>query len=404
MPANMKKILILSILVIVVSFSLTMFVLSMFDEPKDTQTVQSLEESQTIQKSSLIQTDDPNARKILMQCNIDKHCYVEALWDLAEQAQDDDIVFGAVEEIMSNVQRAGFYCHTQAHHLGGFLYAYTKDLSQALSLADRKCGGSMYHGIVETYFLTEVVFEGANVEEVEIVDLCDQVLDDSKSMIYLECVHGIGHGLAKSYDYDVFSAVKRCDEFETEDEQGFCYQGIFMENGVEYLETEGGDYDENDLLYPCNKLELKYASACYYYHTTYLLNKTKSVKEAFQLCDGLDGEKQIQNCYLGIGRQFSILSNDIKVLSQYCDLGDPKYQSLCFVGVVVVVADQHGLDKAFETCQTFPEKFKTNCYLFMGTWISKLNLTPEQINDECKKAGDVEDYKACLKFAFNDSQ
>jgi len=396
----MNKILIIPIIAAVAASSLIFLFSFGPDEPKDTQAVQIPEESQTTQKSSLIQTDDPNARKILVECNIDKHCYVEALWDLAEQAQDDDVVFVAVKEIMSNVQRAGFYCHPQAHHLGGFLYAYTKDLSQALSLADRKCGGSMYHGIVEKYFLTEVLSEGANVEEIEIAHLCDQVLDESKSMIYLECVHGIGHGLAKSYDYDVFSAVKRCDEFETEDEQGFCYQGIFMENGVEYLETGGGDFDENDFLYPCNKLESKYASDCYYYHTTYLLNKTKSVKEAFQLCDGLDGEKQIQNCYLGIGRQLSILSNDIEALSQYCDLANPKYQSLCFVGVVIVVADQHGLDKAFETCQTFPDEFKTTCYSFMGTWISKLNLTPEQIVSECKKAGDLENFEACLQLAF----
>jgi len=65
MPANMKKILIISILIVVVSFSFTMFVLSMLDEPNDAQIVQT-PESQTIQ-SSLIQTDDPNARIILEQ-------------------------------------------------------------------------------------------------------------------------------------------------------------------------------------------------------------------------------------------------------------------------------------------------------------------------------------------------
>jgi len=399
----MNKIFIIAIVVAVAAFSLTYFVSFLFDESNDIQIVQNIEKPQTKQMSSPIQTDDPNARKILELCNIDEHCYVEALWDLAEQEQDDDIVFGAVEEIMSNVQRAGFYCHPQGHHIGGFLYAYTKDLPQALSVADRKCGGSMYHGIVEKYFLTEVLFEGANVEEVEIADLCDQLLDESESMIYLECVHGIGHGLAKSYDYDVFSAVKRCDEFETKDEQIFCYQGIFMENEVEYLETGNGAFDENDLLYPCNQLESKYSPYCYYYHTTYMLQKTNSIKEAFQLCDGIIVETQIQGCYIGIGRQLSILVNQMEELTHYCEMGDPKYQRYCFGGAVVVVADQRGLDNAFETCQTFPEKYLTDCYLFLGSWISDLNLTPEEINEECKKAGDLENYQACLKFAF-DSQ
>ena len=348
-----------------------------------------------------IHTKNPNAIKILELCDTDKHCIVEALWSLAKQEKDDAIVFTAADEIMANFQQAGFYCHQQGHHVGLFLYSFTQDLSKSLSLADRKCGGSIYHGIVENYFMTEVLFEGANVEEIDIADSCNQLLDDSKSMIYLECVHGVGHGLAKSYDYDVFSAVKRCDEFETGEEEAFCNQGVFMENVVEYHETGGGTFDENDLLYPCNQLDSKYAQNCYHYHSSYLFKNTNSASEVFQQCDKINDEEQIQSCYVGVGGQISASLEKMEEINRHCQLGDPKYQNLCFIGVVLLVADQFGLDEAFKTCQLFPEKFKQGCYLFMGSWISKLNLTSEQIDEECKKAEDLKYYKDCLKLAFN---
>jgi len=232
----MKKIFIIIIAAIAISVLSTILVTMDFESkniiaPADIQFKQ--------ESTVIIQTKDPHAKKILELCTSDKHCYVEALWDLADQ-ESDEVVFATIDEVMSDIQNSGFYCHPQAHHIGGFLYAFTKDLPKALSIADRTCGGAIYHGIVETYFLTEIMFEGVDVEKVAIADSCNQLVDASESILYVECVHGIGHGLAKLYEYDVFAAAKRCDEFETLAENSHCQQGVFMANAVEYYETGGG--------------------------------------------------------------------------------------------------------------------------------------------------------------------
>jgi len=338
-----------------------------------------------------------HAESIWLLCNIDEHCIVEALQELSKQ-QDEQIIYDTISELMFNISQEGSFCHAQGHHIGSFLYAYTQDLSYALSIADRNCGGSMYHGVVETYFMSEVFFEGTNFDDVQIKDSCDQLADDSK-LIYLECVHGIGHGLVKAYG-DIFPAVARCDEFETQNEQSLCQQGVFMENSVEFISTGGGVYDEDDLLYPCNKLDSKYAENCYYYHTTYILMKTETVNESFEQCDRIIDEKQIQSCYKGIGRQLSAFFKELQDVIESCQLGNPEYHKFCFNGNIIVSVDQLGLDKGFQTCQIYPEQFQVDCFTFMGNWISFQNLSADQIVEECNKAGEKYN-KLCLESAFN---
>jgi hypothetical protein len=346
-----------------------------------------------IQKSDIFLSD---AKSILSFCDIDEHCIAESLQEISKQ-KDEQIVYDTISELMFNIDQAESYCHPQGHHIGGFLYSYTQDLKQALSIADRKCGGSMYHGIVETYFMSEVLFEKTNFDDVPIKNSCDQLLDVSELM-YLECVHGIGHGLVKAYG-DIFPAVSRCDEFETLIEQKECQTGVFMENVVQFSSTGEGVFDKNDLLYPCNQIDSKYAESCYYYHTSYIMKQTDSLPESFEQCDRITDEKQIQKCYSGIGRQL-VVNTPFKDLINYCQTGNQKYHSACFMGIMTVVLDQIGLDKAFQTCHNFPEQFQTECFSWVGQWIFKQNLLSDQVIQECNKAG--KQYRAtCLQFAVN---
>lgn len=392
----MNKIFIIAIAAVVITALSIYLVTESVKSEKVTQSITVNENSQ----EKIIPTQAQDAESILLLCDIDEHCIVESLQELAKQ-QDDEIVYGTIDKIMAYIDDAGIYCHAQGHHIGIFLYAHAQDLSKALLTADRKCGGSMYHGIVETYFMTEVLLEGTNVEDVQITNSCEQLADDSNSVIYLECVHGIGHGLVKAYS-DIFPAVQRCDEFETQVEQNRCQQGVFMANAVEYYATGGGVFDEDDLLYPCNQLDSKYTSNCYYYHVSYILKKTNSVTGSFQQCDRIIDEKQIQSCYAGIGRQLIFSVKQIEDVIDYCQTGNPEYHGYCFWGGIIAVTDQLGLDEGFETCQLYPDEFQLECYSFMGSWISRLNLTPEQIDEQCSKAGQLPYYKACLQFSASE--
>ena len=135
-----------------------------------------------------------------------------------------------------------------------------------------------------------------NIENIEIVKAC--MMDNFSSIQeLLECDHGLGHGLAEVYKYDLFSAVKRCDELLTELEQKNCQMGIFMENIDEYYESGEGLFDEKDLLFPCNQMDEKYAGTCYHYHTSYMLTIINSLEDVLQLCNQGRSSDIIEDCY-----------------------------------------------------------------------------------------------------------
>jgi len=295
------------------------------------------------------------AENIIAECERDKHCLVEMLWELSNK-ENQQTVLTTVGDIISIYQKEGFYCHQQAHHLGMFLYSYTSNLDKVLLSADRNCGGSLYHGIMETFFMSEgYSSKDTKINDREITKLCDVLGVDPRNVIRLECVHGVGHGLTKSLNYDVFSAVERCDEFDERIEQSFCYQGVFMENEQENLDTQGGNFDADDILYPCNKLDDKYVSECYYYHITYILKKTNSLTESFNECNQLKSAF-IDICYMGIGRQMSLKYLDnMKDFPAICQKGSPEYEGYCLAGGLGVVADQKGMDAVFETCRIWEE-------------------------------------------------
>jgi len=227
-----------------------------------------------------IEFDNQYAQEIIFKCGRDEHCTVEELQALARN-ENQQVVLEIIDDILSAYLEVGFYCHAQGHHLGEFFYGYLENLTQALFLANLKCGGSVYHGIIENYFVSEVFF-GKSPNEFTIINICDILGDYPSSLMRTDCAHGLGHGITKVLDFDVFTSVKRCDELKTEVEREACYQGVFMENMVENYYTGGGTYDKDDILFPCNKMDYKYADDCYLFHTTRILNeKNNSVEYMF---------------------------------------------------------------------------------------------------------------------------
>jgi hypothetical protein len=246
--------------------------------------------------------------------------------------------------------------------------------------------------------MTEILLKDTDKDDIQIKDSCDELLNDSQ-LLYTECIHGIGHGLLKAYG-DILPAVTRCDEFQNQMEQDHCQQGVFMENVVEFYISGGGIFDEDDLLYPCNQLDSKYAENCYYYHSSYILKKTLSASKSFEQCDRLINEIHIQSCYLGIGRQLAASITPFQRVIDYCQAGNLDYHEFCFKGIIVLTTDQLGMDKSFQTCSIYPEKFKEECFSYVGYWISQQNFSRDQIIEECNKAG-VKYYDSCLQSAFN---
>ena len=349
------------------------------------------------EKIRSINTDNSFANKILSDCGADEQCVVEALRDLSS-VEEEKAVLETLNVITSAYDSSGFYCHGAAHHLGMFLYGLTGNLTQTLEFAEKRdCGGAMYHGALENYFLSEMILNDGQVEKIEFVNICKDLADDAKKMKRIECAHGVGHGLTKVYDYDVFSSVKQCDKFPDATENRVCYEGVFMENVGANLKTDGGTFDENDIFFPCNKLDEKYSGACYYYHVTYMLKQNRNLDKTFDDCNSVTPRSSLIFCYMGIGRQYTTtFLNNLEGMIPLCQKGLDKYQRYCYQGALILIADQQGFDESFEACRVFPELFKMDCYTLLGDWIRIESTNQGAREKQCASAENEKYFQVCI--------
>lgn len=339
--------------------------------------------------------------QIIAQCGDEPHCATEALLHLAE-SEEQITVLRTFDGIIAKYEEGGNYCHRQAHHLGMFLYTYNGNLTQSLLHADQKCGGAVYHGLMINYFLTQKD-NSANPRTINITEICPKNSNNPYSLERWQCLHGLGHGLTASYDYDVLEAVKRCEEFQIRWEQLSCSKGVFMENVDQYYESGTGAFNEDNLFFPCNAVAAKYAPACYHYHASYLLAQTGSLIGTFEECDKIIPEEFVKYCYYGVGRQESIsIFDEMERSLTVCQTGQPFYQTYCFSGMVMTLVNNRGTDQGFEFCKLLPHQFKAECYDGLGKWTLMLYNNIEGRTKECSKAESQDYFEVCMKASLED--
>jgi len=351
-----------------------------------------------------IQENETNlyVEQIIAQCGDEPNCAIKALQQLAER-EEQNIVLRTFDGIIAKYEEGGNYCHRQAHHLGMFLYAYTGNLTQSLLHADQKCGGAVYHGLMINYFLTQKDPKYTNPRTVNIIEICPENSENPYALERWQCLHGLGHGLTASYDYDVLEAVKRCEEFEIRWEQLSCSKGVFMENVDRYYESGTGAFNEDDLLFPCNAVAVKYAPACYHYHASYLSARTDSLIDTFKECDKIIPEEFVKYCYYGVGRQESVsIFDEVWRSLTICQTGQSLYQTYCFSGMAMTLVNNRGTDQGFEFCKILPEQFKAECYDGLGKWTSMLYNNVEGRTKECSKAESQDYFEVCMKASLED--
>jgi len=339
------------------------------------------------------------ADNILSTCGNDEHCTVESLQKLS-QNEDQEILLVTVDNLLEVFEQSELICHHQAHHIGEFMLGYfDANLTKALSLASAKCGGAMYHGIIENYFLAGMFSEKLKLENLDLTKSCDFLNENPQSLVRIDCSHGFGHGLFKAYNYDIASTLQKCDEFRTNLERDACYRGVFMENQIQNFENKGGVFDEDDIFYPCNTLSDEKASACYHYQTNYILRQNQlSLQKGLGECDKILPEKFVKTCYYGMGAQsrgMNILASSSQFVAS-CQTGDPKYQTYCVAGGAGVMAKQVGPDEALQFCDSVPEDFKAECYKAVGRYLHLYLSTSQEIQERCSVLENVEHYDTCV--------
>ena len=319
------------------------------------------EEGKSVSNSSL-----SYAEQIMAYCHDgSEHCPVMALDELNKTA-GRQAVLRTFSDLNLLYDKGYFSCHHVGHHLGWWLYDFTKDLKEALNYATLFCGGSNYHGIFQSYFDREHQVHNVDKDQIKIAHLCPIGQENVNWMHERDCIHGIGHGLTKLYNYNTTAAVSRCNEFTPLWAQSACSRGIFMENNDHFLETGKGDFDKKDIYYPCDRTVEKFAPQCYYYHPMHLLERNNhSLTDTYAQCDNISPDKFVKYCYEGFGRLLQQVGyrNPEQAIA-YCYQGSqPAYHDDCLIGTLkTMLKGDAKTDTAFKFCSLSNLDFKSECY------------------------------------------
>jgi hypothetical protein len=346
------------------------------------------------------------AEQIMAHCKNDIHCPVLALGVVYNTTESRQIVLRTFSDLVLLYHESYDDCHDMAHHLGTWLYGYTTNVKEALSYAQPLiCGGAVLHGIFQGYFVTaEQVHNAVDKNQIAITDHCPVGQENINWMYERECIHGIGHGLTALYDYNTTAAVDRCNEFGPQWAQSACARGVFMQNVVRYYETKTkvGDFDKNNIYFPCDRTIEKFKPQCYSYHALYLLMRNgNNITDAFAQCDKISPSEFAKYCYQGMGRALAdtVYTNaELGIAS--CYLGDQatSYHDECLRGILRVVLDNDvKTDLAFQSCSLSRPDYKAECYEIVGMWI-KMLFSPNQqeLERECSKARDTDYVINCI--------
>jgi len=339
------------------------------------------------------------ASQIISNCYDDFNCALNSLRYI-EDTNDADTVLSSLTQLLVLYNKNHISCHATAHHLGKVLYSYVEeDLSAAFEIAGQQCGGAIFHGVIENYFAIQL-YEGIDPDTINISDICPKFEENPYEIERWQCLHGIGHGLGSSYDFDVFTAVKRCNVFESGWEQISCTKGVFMSNIVKYVKSREGNFDEDKILYPCNEVDAKFAPQCYHYQTTYIIIQNGgSVLKSFADCDRIEPEEFVKYCYHGMGRQiFFGTEGKFSKINQFCQMGEQEqYYTDCFRGMVMIhVNNDRDPSEGFVFCKNIPDHSKTDCYDALGKWIVMLYPEGDQRIEACSNIDDLVYYQICI--------
>jgi hypothetical protein len=335
------------------------------------------------------------AEEIIDKCGSNANCAIKSLRDLAQREEKGNMI-ATFNGLISKYRESNIFCHDDAHHVGMYFYAYIGNVDEPISYVDPTlCGGGAYHGIVQNYMTSQVVLGQVKPEEIIITDICPEI-PANPTIKRWECLHGVGHGLSEVYNYDVLTAVLRCDDFELEWEKVSCSKGLFMENVFHYRDTGTGAFKKDDLWFPCDAVDDKYAPACYHYQVSHFYFESRDIGSIVEKCESVS-EDYAKYCYRGLGKVLAPrVYSDFNRANVFCQEVKVVYQADCYIGIAMIFADNRNTAEALDFCRVIPDQFKMNCYVEVGKWIMMIFNTHEGRVNECSKAKSSEYFDACM--------
>lgn len=266
--------------------------------------------------------------------------------------------------LLEDLNKLGGYassnCHPLSHKIGNIALHVYGSVPKAAPEYLPVCHSGYYHGLLEEYLSNAPSYE----EGIKVV--CGAPADGYFN--WFQCTHGLGHGVMQYREDEVPQSLKDCDLVDPAN-QGpeICYGGVFMENITTEEKTgHRSKYTrKEDPIYPCNAVEERYKSACYFLSSSMILKLNGwDFEKGFKTCD--TSEKTYRwLCYQSMGRDVagSTLRNN-EQSKRLCLLGtSDEARQHCYFGAVRDFINEKGeFDTAIGFCNFIDEAYRQKCH------------------------------------------
>ncbi|MBI3442310.1 MAG: hypothetical protein HY007_00885 [Candidatus Sungbacteria bacterium] len=292
-----------------------------------------------------------------------------------------------------------YACHPVVHAIGRETFAKLHTVHDSFAACDQTCHSGCYHGAMERFI------RGSQADDGTEKHISDEELEaktttacpaDQPGRFRFQCLHGLGHALIFSLEYQLEKTLHTCDKLGTTWDRSSCWGGVFMENLFPSDPTQS-DVSPTDYHYPCDKLGEQYRSDCYVMQTTRMTTMGLNTVGLFTECRKAGA--YALSCIQSIGRD---LSNDARIkgprlTAQKCELGqiDAERQS-CIRGVIYALMDNTWDGTyAFPFCQSFAnESDRAYCASASARYLHTTYEKPkEKILNDCTLR--IKDQTAC---------
>lgn len=250
----------------------------------------------------------------------------------------------------SNVENS---CHPVAHAIGRYSYTKYGNVGDAFQQCDYTCHSGCYHGVMERLFFDDSHETDTNdpsqLEHLTYEDFVEKIpnvcapeklgANPTQSLIF-QCLHGVGHAVLYSINYDLKEGLKVCDLFKSDYDRRSCYGGAIMEN-VTAFDKNKRWIKQGDPHYPCNVLDAKYKDDCYMMQTSVMYELGYTDAQVAQFCNEAGVHKN--SCFTSIGRDLSneVRTNNAQRVLNTCQFAniDDYYAYYCIAGTVYALMD-----------------------------------------------------------------
>ena len=287
-----------------------------------------------------------------------------------------------VKVLSASARELGKDCHHRAHIVGRLSYGLFG--SEAFSVAGHECQSGVYHGTMEALFRDQGT---ANLKE-DVATICSL---SRNGFFRHQCVHGVGHGLMAWTNYGLPEALDLCHKLNAPDQES-CYSGVFMENVVGGLSGSMGHttkYLSDDLHYPCNSLEDRYVSGCYFFQTSHMVKLTGGdFARVTEACQQAPETAQL-HCFGSMGRDVGAHTRGEPARAiRFCSyVADPSLRRTCLSRVVQNwFWEASGATAALDFCRLLKEEDdKRDCYETVITRAVVIYEEPTDVQSFCGK-------------------